>query len=569
GSRHETHVKLTGWLAFKTLRNPISSQAIEMLFTESITTMQLADPGFDSIDLVIGGYETAVDKAVEHKAEANQYEQNKAASKLHLTLWTAEDVQLCAEKQECEAEQVVFLVQRNNAYYVLQRDSSYEGPFSERDMQVELFQKLAASPVKLYEQSGEGYRPRTLTDIARDYGEVAQKMCVDMSAAATTYHRPSRTIYEISAPLIDHEPTFHEPIAHWLKLFSGPDATHEKVLNWLACCPDLNKMLCALTIVAEPGTGKTLFAQGIASLWEKNGATSSVEAMLDKFNEALVQCPVVFADEALPKVWKWDNVTTKLRAEIATVVRSLNRKYFAPTPLVGSLRFILATNNPMILASNVSTRADLDAIAQRFLYVEPKKVAEEFLMTLTFAEKNAWRTHKIAQHVRWLARERQVEPEGRFWVTGDITKMHRLLTTSSDWNSWICEWIVAGLLDNFGKLAMKPETCGRVQLVNGRLYVNTTAISAGWAAYTNYPTVNPDPRRVAAALRALAKSPTTVQLRPTRFRYFEIDLEYVVAWAEQQGACGKDEIDRAMAQEQNQGPSLVVLDDKRKDKDKD
>ena len=107
-----------------------------------------------------------------------------------------------------------------------------------------------------------------------------------------------------------------------------------------------------------------------------------------------------------------------------------------------------------------------------------------------------------------------------------------------------------------------------MQIVSGRLYINTNAISEGWGTYTNYPNVNPDPRRIATALRSISKSPNTIQLRPTRYRYFELDIEHVYAWADQQGTASKEEIDEALAIGIKQVPTLVDLDEKRKEKSK-
>jgi hypothetical protein len=232
------------------------------------------------------------------------------------------------------------------------------------------------------------------------------------------------------------------------------------------------------------------------------------------------------------------------------------------------LRFILATNNPMILASNISTSNDLNAVAERFMYVDTSPEAESYLLTLDHQTKDGWRTHGIAAHALWLQQNRAVEPAGRFWVTGDIERMHRLLVTSSDWNSWVCEWIVKGLMDGYRKSDQNQETVGRVLIQEGHLYVNIGAITDGWQTYTNYPNVNPDPRKIATALRSISLQPKPIQVRTqgTRYRYFDLDLNHLVAWGDEKGICGQSDIDLAIAQGISDRPPIVVLDEARKER---
>jgi hypothetical protein len=571
--RHETIVRLTGWLAFKTEKKPLHPTVIEALFQKSIDAMRRARP--DDMATVttkaaVDAYETALAKAERIKETERQEAQARYAGP-ECPEWPKESLEACAEAQGSTIEQLAYIVVRDRAHYILQPDSYFAGPFTKEDAVIEIAQALGRSPISLYEPTkGDGFKPRSFPEVMRQYGRVAERVIANLATQRTFYHRRKRTIHEAVAPLQDHEP-YHDPkIDHWLRLFTATEQNYNKLLDWLACAPDLNKLLCALTLAGAPGTGKTLFAQGVASLWAEGGAAASPEVILGNFNEDLIRCPLVFADETLPKTYRWESVTTKLRAEIASLVRTLNRKYYSPLTLQGSLRFILATNNPMILASNISTAADLNAVAVRFLYLETGAEAEQYLLTLDHQTKDRWRTQGIASHALWLQQNRAVEPAGRFWVTGDIEKMHRLLVTSSDWNSWVCEWIVKGLLDNYRKSDQNQETVGRVMIQDGHLYVNIGAITEGWQIYTNYPNVNPDPRRIATALRSIALQPKPFQVRAqgARHRFFDIDLGHLVAWADEKGICGQSDIELAIAQGITDRPPIAVLDEVRERKNK-
>ena len=147
--------------------------------------------------------------------------------------------------------------------------------------------------------------------------------------------------------------------------------------------------------------------------------------------------------------------------------------------------------------------------------------------------------------------------------------MHRLLVTSSNWNSWCCEWIVKGLLDGYRKSAHKTETTNLVVIQEGKLYVNTLAISEGWTTYANYPNINPDPRHIATALRSISTNGKTTQIRQpigdsetekTRFRYFEIDTNHLVAWAEEHGMCAQEDIEKHLSEGTTAVPTVVNLD---------
>lgn len=569
GERHATILHLTGWLAFRTEQAPLPPQAIEALFRDSLEAMAANSPPgkpCDTTNAAVKAYETALTHVNEVKERERIRVQNKHAT-IRSPKWTSESIERCAQVQGCVPDELAYVVQRDRAHYVLKPNAYFSGPFVEKDAVVVVAQSLVNSPIRLYEPNASGgFKQKSFSDIVIEYGEIAERTIANLATQRTYYNRPQKTINEAVCPLQTHQPQYNSQIDQWLRLFAGSEQTYNKLLDWMACAPDLNKLLCALTLAGAPGTGKTLFAQGVASLWAEGGAASGPETILGNFNEDLARCPLVFGDETLPRAYRYESVTTKLRQEIATLVRTLTRKYFPPVSLHGALRFILATNNPMILASNISTKADLEAVAVRFFYIETDPEAERFLLGLPHEVKDQWRVDGIASHALWLQDNRQVEPAGRFWVTGDIERMHRLLVTSSDWNSWLCEWIVKGLLDAFKKSDQNEATVGRVQISDGHVYVATSAITEGWQTYTNYPHIAPDPRKIATALRSIAITPKAIQRRPNNYRFFDIDVGHLVAWADEKGICGEADIEFAIAQGITERPKVVNLDDRRKDK---
>lgn len=572
GERHNTQRGLTGFLAFKTFARPLCSEAIEEIFRLSTILMQAADPDCDGLEEIIAAYDSAVDNARKAKRSEALHDQRGDGAATHLGIpevWHRDELLSIAKDQRIgDPKDIRYIVAGKSEWFVLKRDGGWEGPLTEKNTVTKVFQQLAYAPLELYDTTGEAHKRRSLADLMIRYGTVATKSIASLAHQCTTFDLKTGKIREAVCPvrLSDLDtPYFDADFDEYLRVFTPNRVMYDKINDWLACVPDLNKLLCALVLAGEPGTGKTLFAQGVSSLWSDVGAASGPETIIGNFSEDLARCPLVFADETLPRTWKWDSVTTVLRREIGSLARTLTRKYFAPVELHGALRFILATNNAAnLLTSKVATPADLKAIAQRFLYVETKLEAEAFLKKQGRKKLDMWRTSGIARHALWLMVNRQVEHTGRFWVMGDVARMHRLLVTSSDWNSHCCEWLVKGLNDNFRKATQRPETAGLVVIRDRKLYVNTNAIIDGWDSYTRYPNIHPDPRHVATSLRSISVSPKPEQLRDAdghRKRYFRIDIQHLVAWAEEHNMGDREEIEAALGRGVRQPPKVVNLKD--------
>lgn len=571
GERHDMLTRLTGYLAFKSYSRPFPAAAIENVFRKSIVAMQAIDADCDGLPEVVLAYETACDKAKDAKQAAAKAEQTRAKTEGQdddFELWSRDDLEEIAKVQGVsDPRKIRYIVAAagDNNFFVCRRDGYFEGPLTEKKVVTNIFQNLAASPIELFDTTGDAHKRKPLADLMIRYGENAEETIADLTIEHARYDAPFKTLYEATKPIRYSQlggrgGAFNKEIDRYIRLLGGTETVYRKLCAWLACLADLRKMLCALVITGEPGVGKTLFAHGCANLWADTPAPP--EAIVGDFNQDLVKCPLVFADEILPKSMKWESVTAKLRAEIGILSRTLQRKFMSGVTLRGALRFILATNNPMILKSEISTAADLTAIAQRFLYVEPDPSVNDYLNSFSFDVKNRWRTYDFPRHCLWLAENWKVEPEGRFWVMGDVDRMHRLLVTSSNWNSRCCEWMVKGLSDGFRKVQQKTETAGYVKLKGGKLYVNTNAIVDGWSAYVNYPNEYPDPRHVATALRSIAVSSKQVSLRDEdgkRTRYFEIDVQHLIAWAEEQGTSDREEIEKALGVGIRELPKVIHM----------
>ena len=104
-----------------------------------------------------------------------------------------------------------------------------------------------------------------IAELVEDYGQKANKIIADLRISDSFYVADDRIMYEAACPRRKLKPTYYPIIDEWLKIMGGRH--YNKLLDWLACVPDLNKLLCALYFGGHPGGGKTLFPAAISRIW--------------------------------------------------------------------------------------------------------------------------------------------------------------------------------------------------------------------------------------------------------------------------------------------------------------
>jgi hypothetical protein len=547
GERHDTLLKITMWIAQR--RAYLSRSTLDDLFTLSIGQM----PGL-SLDEVWTAYEGACGKI----------SQSVRAKQLNGQLpYTSEQLQQIAKTQGWTPDQLEhrWIIQIDGGGWVLDGSGQYRGMFSRNDLQQAIWSMLRPAPVRLVDPSPTGYKHRTAVEMVRDYGTLAQKVISDMSATSSVFSVDTDTMRESVCPIRNElKPTYDKRLDEWLQVFGGD--FYNKLVDWLSVVPKLDLLLCALYINGEKGIGKSMLAHGLARIWTE-GAPTKLSQILGEFNEALVDCPLILADEKLPKKSKWDSITEDLREMVSTNSRELTRKYKAPSKLIGCIRLILAANNEFLLESaQTYSRADQEAIAQRFLYLKIGNRPAEFLNEVPRDVRKHWWDRGIAEHTLWLHENHVVKTPGvRFEVEGDESVMHRLLMTGSYWNSMVCEWLVRYLNDP------KPfdvQNKGLVRCIDGDLLVNEQAVIDGWELYLGKTRVIPETAKIGAALRALAKNSERKQLRwlGIRIRYRYIDIKHLFDWSERFNIGDRDK----MVQTLNPSPNLIDLNEKNTNK---
>jgi hypothetical protein len=401
-----------------------------------------------------------------------------------------------------------------------------------------------------FDENGDYYySPQTATgdgalrykkpdEVLREIGTVARKIVADMSIAESFYDENTETFYEAVCPLrADISPRFDESIDRWLRILSGEDT--DKLLDWIATVTYLQAPSCGLIMSGPPAVGKSLLANGLARLWHSGGYTR-MDDVVGSFNADVASCPLVVADEALPEGPNGKPISTKrLRDIISSDTRALKRKFMANAPLKGTVRcMFLANSDRMLDLGDETLGADsMAAVASRFLHIETTKDASDFIESIggrPGGTKDWVNGDLIARHALWLRDNRDVIPDGRFWVQGHVSKMHKMLSTASTVNGMVVEWLVKYLT------RAKPDVMATfgVLVGNGELWVNTAVLSEYWQEYIkNRGGMTPPVGKIARALEALSAAPAAIRIRTPKGqkRYWPLRTETILEWSKESG----------------------------------
>lgn len=434
--------------------------------------------------------------------------------------YTQEEVARWASEQGCDSVEEFnrrWIIQRADSNYVFV-EGRYLAPVPRTNLWDSCKRDLARSPVKVYVEKQNGQlSPVPLPTLLAQCSTVARTTEASLIIQRSHYDAATHTFHEACAPIrAGIHPKEHPEIQLWLELL---DPTG-KLCDWVATVTRLDRYACAIYLDTKPGTGKNLLAGGLARLWSTGGPTE-LARILDGFNESLTACPLVFADESLPKR---RDITATLRNLIGSTSRTLNRKFLPMCNLTGAVRLILAGNNDRLLDTGEELSVnDLAAIASRFLYLNAGDNAAGYLEALggppvvgTWINQN-----KLAEHALYLRDTRKVKEGARFIVEGDANEFHRHLATGSGMAGAVCEWITRYLAD--------PVSSPHVLVGSGEVWVNVEALAKplAWERYLPSAKV-PSAAQIGRSLRALSHAAAKIGT----VSFFRINADLLTTWIE-------------------------------------
>lgn len=537
-------------------------QSVANLFVASLQIMEHQHRGAPTVEGVRDKVERKQAEKVIAEVTEGREVQEERKRKIRMTFgfsdrdwpYTNQELQLFAQKlglPSVEFLRSYWIVQKDNSYYLLVA-GVYQGPFTwaelERAAQIYLAPAFTAGVDTHTLDRWGTLQPKGSKELVSEYGTIARAICTDLIAQEATYDPKTGTMTEAPCPFRVTEPKYDPLVAEWLRLLGGE--THHKLLDWLAVLTRIDEPCAALYLEGQKGVGKSLLAEGVARLWTERGPIPLADTMKE-FNNRATECPVVFADEAIPTDFQGHARTGELRQLIQTRTRTLRRKFLGDATLRGCIRLILAANNADLLSSSEHlTVNDIEAIVDRVVHVDANEATacRKFLEGLPKQVIWSWVNQDvIAKHVLWLRDNHAVDTRHRFLVSGDKSALHRRLTVSSGIRSAVCCWLVSYLLD-----PRKFDVAGTllVRVYRGKLYANVRALANQWLLYdTN--TKPPAVGEIAKALVGISVADTR-QFKDgsgTRTHYREVDTANLISWAEDFGFATREGIEAALSKD--------------------
>ena len=285
----------------------------------------------------------------------------------------------------------------------------------------------------------------------------------------------------IHAPLFPHPLVVAEKsdfVEGWLDAICFDlDPEKRKMLDqWLAWSVDLSMSLSLLLLTGPPDTGKSLFAQALATYWDRPCASADVA--FDTFSgEDLCESPLIFADEHFPA-----DKTTTMRSLLGKSQHRLNRKYQQVATILGHYRMIATANNDNILLGmqkQALTPEDVLAVAKRTFHIQTSEKAAEYLDNAGDSRRRQMlETKEFAKHVEYLRTKVRFVQPARFGTKPDRALMDKI-SVASGVPSTLMRWVVEYLTG--AKAKKNHETSiNMVRVKDGKLLLTPKAIMQMW-----------------------------------------------------------------------------------------
>lgn len=469
--------------------------------------------------------------------------------------YTNDQIEAFARAQDCTVPEFKkrWIIQLKGAYYV-HGPNGYLPSLGITDLGVSMPRDLAAVPpsnicpagIDWDVPWGDRTKPKTTDALLREYATVARGgIIARMDIEKSYFDATTQTFYERVCPLRKITPEYDENIDTWLRLLGGKDV--EIFLDWIATLTDLSRVTCAIYLHAGKDYGKSMLACGLARLW--GYMPTEMESANGNFNSALLNCPLVFADEELPR-----GITSGfIRKFIATSSRSLRRKNMPEAELMGAIRLIIAANNDTLLEFDDENFSpdDIDAVAARILYIRCDPGAAEFLKSIgNYAGTRDWVTgDKIAKHALWLRANRNVSSDGRFLVQGEIDMIHRRLAVNGNIRGQAVEWVCRALVHQWG------EPNPGIQFGGGSLYVNASFVKQTWEQIVG-DIRTPSLQKIGRAFKPLSLGEKRLKLGMRRADFYKIDASHIYENCNAMQIATREDLERLINR-----PTLVEDDD--------
>jgi hypothetical protein len=372
-------------------------------------------------------------------------------------------------------------------------------------------------------------KAKTIASLVREIGAGVERVDYEYGRQGGGIEGDALVLGCAVPPRIDPAPSLR--VDGFLRLLCGHAL--RDVYSWLvqAIAKPLEP-IAALALIGPPGIGKNLFAACVASLWGPNVQATTAEELISDFNENLLYCPLVWADEQLPKDGRGRTTSALLRSSVSAVDLTLNRKHQNKQRIKGSPRWLITVNSldRLIFQEDLADQ-DIEAICERVYQIPfPKERAYDIKIYLEKADP-AKIVEEFAAHVAWIAEHVQFKKEGRFWIQQADSPL-RMHLSLNGWRSLALEWIA-----NYRENPAALESMGRKPLSRmkeGVPWIATRDVLDGWSCYMRHAKC-PGIHVVGRALNLVGDLMREREAEGERMRLYRIDLRKLNAWIEMSG----------------------------------
>ena len=406
-----------------------------------------------------------------------------------------------------KADEALILVSPVGNTIYLRAADDWLGPLQGQDAPDVAISHTLAEHLELFTPEG---KPKSKKALIREYGHVISEHKIILGATRSRYDPATNTFEEACARprILPEDAQYSESVDRFLRGLASD--SYRDVQTWLSVLPDLSQTLASLVLIGPRGVGKSLFAAAAARLWSDRGPSRAVEVFSD-WTGSLLQCPLTFADEYLPKGL---GMSGKIREFVASYSLNVTRKFLPSTEAVGCPRLIIAGNNSNILTFGESLNPDdLSAIAERFYLVNIGRTDIDGETANRFVHQD-----ELARHAMWLNLNLARQRRSRFWVKGMPLD---LLALQGGARSEVCRWI-SNWLDNPSKFNIAMG--GRADSQHALHTLMLQEIFQAWSVYVDTPRPSLADLRVALSIVA---DPTRL---PNHKRGWRVRIEKIDAW---------------------------------------
>lgn len=449
------------------------------------------------------------------------------------------------EDEEAKLERVLSaaIVQYRNNYYCYSfgsdsRRVGYYGPYTQEELLTQLkgCWENAETEFSLWYENAKGdSKSKTRAQVLEEYATGADQVVGHINLQESYFDLESLTFHDAKCPFRVTEALYDPLIDEWLTLFGGDKA--ERLKDWLAMVPAVDRPLPALYLEGAPGVGKNLLSDGIARLWRETGPTKFTAII--EHNSLMFACPFILLDEGLSK--KASQTSAFIRSLVASSEHTFSEKYIVNHKVLGCIRLMIAANNDRVLAQLANedlNEVDIEAITDRFLHVKADADAAAWIREANKQDRtiiDRWKKDDLlAKHVRWMHENRSV-PEGRrFRVDGEAEEIARALLVRGDKQELVLEWIARYCLDpkRLADFYRQSKKTPMAYIGNGQLLINVQAVLDCSEKYRPGIKDRLGPTTIGRVLIQLSHGQRRLGERDDRIKYHLVNFDNVKKTAE-------------------------------------